>query len=78
MATEQNQSMKLDFTPLAEYLRQSADRASLKSLLETVGVQQVVELIGEEQFWANLSPEQREKLRRLIQQDNPAPNEPTG
>ena len=76
MAAEQNQSIELDFTPLAEYLRQSADRASLKSFLEIVGVKEAVEAIGEEQFWANLSPERREKLRRLVQQDNPSPNEP--
>ncbi|MBI1917821.1 MAG: hypothetical protein HYS12_24260 [Planctomycetes bacterium] len=78
MAAEQNQSIKLDFTPLAEYLRETADRAGMKSLLEALGVKEAVEAVGTEDFWAKLSPEQREELRRLAQQDNPAQNDPTG
>ncbi len=46
MAAEQNQSIELDFTPLAEYLRQSAGRASLKSFLEAVGLKEAVEAAG--------------------------------
>ena len=41
-----------------------------------VGVKQTLEAIEEEQIWANLSPERREKLRRLVQQETPSPHEP--
>jgi len=77
MAAEQNQSIELDFTPLAEYLRQTGNRAGMKALLKTLGVKEAVDALGEEDLWAELSPEQQEKLRRLAQQDKPAPDKPT-
>jgi len=46
MAAQQNQSIALDFTFWAEYFKETADRASLKSFLEAVGVKQAVEAVG--------------------------------
>jgi hypothetical protein len=80
MATEQNQRPSLDFSWLAEYIREYSDRESLKSFLESVGVKQAIQAIGVEQtlaaisekeLLANLPPQRREKLRRLLQQESP-------
>ena len=78
MAAEQNQSIELEFTLLGEDLRQRGDRVGMKTLLQALGVKEVVEAVGTEHFWAKLSPEQREELRQLAQRDKPSPNEPTG
>jgi hypothetical protein len=45
---------------LAEYLRDGGRVADFKSFLEAYGIKQL---------WADLSPEQREELRRLVRQD---------
>src|SRR5262249_25772417 len=47
MATEQNQLFKLDFAPLVEYMLQTGDRAGIKTLMETLGIKEAVEMIGE-------------------------------
>jgi hypothetical protein len=69
MASQQDQLPKLDFGPLAEYFRTTDDPASLKSLLEAFGVKKI---------WAGLSPQQREELLRVAQEDKPGePSEST-
>jgi len=83
MAAQNNQTIPWNYTPLAEYLRETGDRAGLKSFLEAVGVKQAMEAVGvrraleEMGVWAELSPEQREKLERLSPKDPASPNKPT-
>jgi hypothetical protein len=77
MASQQQGPPVLDFRPLADYLKQTGDLESMKSLIEAVGANRVVEAVGPEQFWAALSPEQRERLRRLLEHEAPPKNDPT-
>ncbi len=57
----------LDYGPMIEYMKENTNE--FRRFLETAGVKQTLAAIGEEEFLANLSPEQREKLRRLLLQD---------
>jgi len=74
MATQQQDPLALDFRPLADYLKETG---GLKRFLEDVGVKEAVEAVGLEQVWAALSPEERERLRRLPEQETPPKNDPT-
>ncbi len=65
MVTQQQGPSPLDFRPLVEYLKETGN---LKRLLEDVGL---------EQMWAALSPEEREHLRRLPEQETPPRSDPT-
>jgi hypothetical protein len=69
MAAQQGQLAPLDLRPLAEYIKTTGDLSTLKSLLEAFGVKKTVEALGVEQIWAGLSPEQREELVRLAQNE---------
>src|SRR5262249_22003451 len=59
MAAQQGQQKPLDFGPLADYLKKAG------------GFDQFVDSVGAEEFWAGLSEEKREQLRRLAQRDKP-------
>jgi len=74
MATQQQGQLPLDFRPLADYLKETG---GLKRFLEDVGVKEAVEAVGLEQVWAALSPEERERLRRLPEQETQPKNDPT-
>jgi hypothetical protein len=77
MASQHQAPPVLDFRPLADYLKQTGDLESMKSLIEAVGVKQAVEAVGLEQLCAGLSPEQRQELlRRLIQLEQSSPGGP--
>jgi len=77
MAAQNNQSVALDFLPWAEYLKETGDRAGLKSFLEAVGVKEVTDALETKALWDALSPERREELLRLAQQDEPPQKGPT-
>ncbi len=68
MATRQKQQVVFDVGPLADYL---IETDGLKRFIETVGITQVIDAIGAEQFLAEASPQQREELRRLLNQQGP-------
>jgi hypothetical protein len=58
-------------------VKQAVEAVGVKEAVEAVGVKQAVEAVGLEQVWAALSPEERERLRRLAEQETPPKNDPT-
>jgi len=52
-------------------VKKTVEAVGVKQALEAVGVKQALEAVGAKDFWAGLSPEQREELRRLARQDTP-------
>jgi hypothetical protein len=85
MAAQQGQ--QLTFDPVG--LKRVIDAVGLKRVIDAVGLDPVIDAVGpeqvlnalleSEQFLARVSPEKREKLRRLLEkQDNPdSTSEPT-
>jgi hypothetical protein len=57
-------------------VKQAVEAVGVKQAVEAVGVEQTLAAIGEEEFVAKLTPERRERLRQLLQQDNPSPSKP--
>jgi hypothetical protein len=66
----------VDYGPLIKYMKETnavkrfIEEVGVKQAVEAVGVEQTLAAIGEEELLANLSPERREKLRRLLQQES--------
>ncbi len=58
-------------------VKEAVEAVGVKEAVEAVGVKEAVEAVGLEQVWAALSPEERERLRRLPEQGTPPKNDPT-
>ncbi len=59
----------VDYGPLIEHMEETND---VKRFLEAMGVKRALAAFREEEILANLPPERRDKLRRLLQQERPS------
>jgi hypothetical protein len=58
-------------------VKQAIEAFGVAQAVEAVGVKQVMDALETKEVWEALSPERREELRRLIQQEGPPPTKPT-
>jgi hypothetical protein len=63
----------VDYGPLIAYMKETND---INRFMEVIGVDQILAAIGEEELLANLPPERREKLRRLLHQESTPAGKP--
>jgi hypothetical protein len=71
MAAQQGKQIVLGTEVLVEDLRQGGRLQDLVPFFRVVGVKRLIEIIGVERLWAELSPDQRKDLVRVARQAQP-------